>query len=110
MEDRILCSCFYKLGGPVCGCPYNESPFIWGLCTSGPRIFGNSHVVTTKEQDNIPDHIKGQLVGLRSTAAADMHATQPKIPTPKELCSSSVCTCIDIRRNIYIYIYISFLF
>ena len=31
--------CFYKLGGPCCGCLCNKGPTTWGL---GPVILGNS--------------------------------------------------------------------
>ena len=35
-----------KFWGPVCGCPYDKSPAIWGLCW-GP-FFGNSHILPTR--------------------------------------------------------------
>ena len=35
--------CFYKLGGPFCGCLCHRSPAIWGLFL-GHLIFGSSQL------------------------------------------------------------------
>ena len=32
--------CFSELRLPLCGCPQNKSPVVWGLCS--PLILGNS--------------------------------------------------------------------